>query len=87
VSKRYFNSLLKKCTTRDLLDTRKLVKLSREDREFMAYKIVRHRGPLLVELAALLDRRWLESMGYIYKTRSKKYPQFVFRHTCEHVIQ
>lgn len=68
------------------LDTDKLKALPEETRHDMLLFIVRLRQPVLIELETpLLDKPWLDSMGYLYQTTGKK-SGFTFCHTCEHQI-
>ena len=87
MNKRTFNKHLNACRTKDkrLIDIEKIKALPDETKTKMAHYIIRQRGPVLVELiTAEIDRRWLASMGYMYRTKGERY---TFVHTCEHVIR
>ena len=82
---REFNAAIRKCATKGRLSLTKLASLPEDCRRDMANYIVRNRGPLLAELAALLDATWLHAMGYLYRTRDER-SGYTFVHTCEHKI-
>lgn len=85
MKKREFNVALRKCATKGRLSPSRLAALPEDCRRDMANFIVRNRGPLLAELAALLDATWLHAMGYLYRTRDER-SGYTFIHTCEHKI-
>ena len=52
-----------------------------EQKQAMLLHVVRNRGPVHRALVTpLLDRAWLDCMGYLYETGA-------FIHTSEHVIR
>ena len=85
MKRREFNAALRKCELKGRLSLSKLEALPEDCRRDMANYIVRNRGPLLAELAALLDSDWLAAMGYMYRTRDER-SGYTFVHTCEHKI-
>lgn len=88
MNKRTFNKLLNACRTKDKqrLDLVKIAGLEKKARTDMALYIVKHRGPLPVDLLTDdIDRSWLACCGYLYTTKSAK-NGMTFLHTCEHSI-
>ena len=85
MKRREFNAALRKCSMKGRLSLSKLAAFPEDCRRDMANYIVSKRGPLLAELAALLDATWLQSMGYLYRTRDDR-AGYTFIHTCEHKI-
>jgi rRNA maturation protein Nop10 len=85
MKKREFNAALRKCQAKGRLSLSKLAALPEDCRRDMANYVVRNRGPLLAELAALLDSAWLRTMGYLYRTCDER-SGYTFVHTCEHKI-
>lgn len=89
MTNREFNRQIKElqCPKNKRMDPAKVRALPDDDRMALAIYIVRHRGPLLMELAAGLDESWLAVMGYLHTTKSPTCPEFTFRHTNEHIIR
>ena len=85
MKRREFNAALRKCESKGRLSLSKLAALPEDFRRGMANYVVRNRGPLLAELAALLDATWLAAMGYLYRTSDER-TGYTFVHTCEHKI-
>lgn len=84
MTKRDFFALLKRITTKKLLDIKKIENLTDDERSKMVYFIVRNRKPIVKDLIpAGFDMSWLNCMGYLYETKGK---DFTFIHTCEHPI-
>lgn len=71
------------------LDIEKVRALPAETKKAVGTFMVGHalRYPLLIEFANELDRSWLASMGYLYKTQSKVAPEFTFVHNGETKIR
>jgi hypothetical protein len=87
MNKREFNKHLNSCRGKNkAFSPLKLRLLPNDVREGMARFIVKHRGPLLVLLLTpSIDKSWLASCGYLYRTKSRNGLEFL--HTCEHTIR
>jgi hypothetical protein len=77
-----FGRELKGLSVKGRLSLERLRALPAERRKAIAEHVVRHRGELLVDLAAAVDPGWLAAMGYLYRTRSKVAPEYEFVHLC-----
>lgn len=89
MKKRDFNKAINACRTKDgkRLDVAKIKRLSAKVRAAMVLFVVRNRGPVLVDLIPdSVDRGWLASCGYLYRTTGAK-SGYTFLHTCEHEIR
>ena len=88
MNKRTFNKHINACRTKDKkrIHLGKLRKLPRPLRRELAEYVVRNRGPLLLALAETCNDKWLNSMGYLYRTHGHR-SGYTFRHTCEHQIR
>jgi hypothetical protein len=93
MNSRTFNRRINDCSTPKrkgqdrLIDVDKLAALPPDTRKEMARFVIKCRVPLLAQLAVGLDKSWLASMGYMYRTKSQSCPQFEFIHTSEHTIR
>ncbi len=84
---RAFNKVLNSCRNKAKteFDLVKLAALPEETRHNLAMFIIRNRGPVIEQfITPLMDKTWLNSMGYLYKTKGAKY---TFIHTGEHTIK
>jgi hypothetical protein len=85
MKKREFNALLKRITTKKMLDVKKIPFLTNEERSSMVYHIIRNRAPVITELIPPdFDLSWLACMGYMYHTHGKNYN---FTHNSEQIIK
>lgn len=87
MNKRTFDKHLNACRTKDKksLDIEKVKALPKDIKTQMAMHIIRNRGPVVEEfITDQIDRSWLASMGYMYRTKGSRY---TFVHTCEHSIK
>lgn len=84
MTKREFNKTLKSVSTNNKLDLAKVKKLPIVIKGALVFKIVRERGPIVIDLIPPnFDMQWLASMGYLYVKSGKEY---TFRCTSEHQI-
>ena len=88
-----FNVLLRRITTRGMLDVEKIKLLTTDERETMVLHIVRNRGPVVKELIPKLKgeylgypniRAWMGGMGYLYETKGERH---TFIHTAAHKVR
>jgi len=93
LNKRQFAALLKRITTKKMLNTHLIGLLTNVEREEMVLHIVRNRGPVVKELIPTLPgryfgyenmRAWMFGMGYTTETKGKL---FTFVHTAAHRIK
>ncbi len=84
---RAFNKILNSCRNKAKteFDLDKLAKLSDETKHILAIFIIKQRGPVIEQfITPLMDKSWLNSMGYLYRTKGAKY---TFIHTGVHTIK
>ena len=93
LNKRQFAALLKRITTKKMLNTHLIGLLTNVEREEMVLHIVRNRGPVVKELIPDLPgkylgheniRAWMFACGYTQETKGKLY---TFVHTGEQRIK
>jgi hypothetical protein len=86
MKKREFNKLLKKITTKEKLDIKKIPTLTDDERSGMVYFIIRNRKQVVKELIPEgFDLSWLHCMGYMYETTGKN--GYTFIHNSEQKIR